>query len=179
MTPSSPCLAAVSGDLAATELSAEPIAAAPAAPSTIHRSRPAARLPLILSLAAVYLVWSSTYLAMRIAVAGLPPMLMGGVRFVIAGGILLAYLVARGAPLPTRREWLYALPVGGLFFVGGNGLVAIAEQSIGSGIAAVVCATMPLWLALFGVAAGDRPGRREWLGLGLGFVGVVVLSSGG
>jgi drug/metabolite transporter (DMT)-like permease len=169
----SPTVAAVSGDLAtADEPAVEPLE--PGKTGAAPR-----RGPLLLALAAVYIVWGSTYLAMRIAVEGLPPMLMAGVRFAIAGALLMTYLVSRGAALPTFRQWLYALPVGGLFFVGGNGLVAIAERSISSGIAAVVCATMPLWMALFALASRERPRRREWIGLGIGFAGVAVLSSGG
>lgn len=170
VTTSSPSFAAVSGDLATAD---EP-AVQPLPPATVIPGRG----PLLVALAAVYVVWGSTYLAMRIAVHGLPPMLMGGVRFAIAGAILMAYLASRGAALPTLRQWIYALPVGGLLFVGGNGLVAVAEQSISSGIAAVVCATMPLWMALFALTTGERPRTREWIGLGVGFAGVVVLSGG-
>ena len=137
------------------------------------------RWPLMLALASVYVIWGSTYYAMRIAVEGLPPMFMGSVRFVIAGGILMTWLVLRGAARPTARQWLSALVVGGLLFAGGNGLVAVAERSIGSGIAAVAVATMPLWLAVFATVTGERPSRREWIGLGVGLAGVVVLSSGG
>jgi drug/metabolite transporter (DMT)-like permease len=161
----SPSLAAVSGQLVADEPATEPLQ-----PSAGVATR---RGPLLLALAAVYIVWGSTYLAMRIAVEGLPPMLMGAVRFSIAGAILMAYLASRGHALPTVRQWIHALPVGGLLFVGGNGLVAIAEQSISSGIA-----TMPLWMALLALASGERPRRREWLGLAVGFAGVVALSSG-
>jgi drug/metabolite transporter (DMT)-like permease len=131
-----------------------------------------------IALALVYVLWGSTYLAMRYAVAGLPPLVMVGTRFVIAGGVLLAIARARGVPMPTAREWRGAALVGALFFLGGNGLVAISEQSLGSGLAAVVCATMPLWLAVMSALAGDRPARREWLGLAIGFAGVVVLAGG-
>jgi len=131
-----------------------------------------------IALALVYVIWGSTYLAMRYAVAGLPPLFMAGCRFVIAGTVLLAIAKARGVPMPTAREWRGAAIVGALFFLGGNGLVAIAERDLGSGLAAVVCATMPLWLAVLNVASGERPARREWLGLAIGFVGVVVLAGG-
>jgi drug/metabolite transporter (DMT)-like permease len=148
-------------------------AAAGALPSASLRTRQA------IALALVYVIWGSTYLAMRWAVAGLPPLIMAGARFVVAGGVLLAIARARGIAMPTWREWRGAALVGTLFFLGGNGLVAIAERDLGSGIAAVVCATMPLWLALLSAAAGERPGAREWAGLGIGFVGVVVLAGGG
>lgn len=133
---------------------------------------------LVLALAAVYIVWGSTYFAMRVAVEGLPPIGMGAVRFVVAGAVLLGIARMRGTAWPTSRQWLSTVPVGALFFVGGNGLVAIAEQSIDSGIAAVVCATMPLWTAVLATLAGERSSRREWLGLAVGFAGVVILVGG-
>ncbi|MBE7453601.1 MAG: EamA family transporter [Kofleriaceae bacterium] len=97
------------------------------------------RLALFAALAAVYVIWGSTYLVMRIAVETLPPLLMGAVRFSIAGAILLVIAAARGAAWPTARQWLLALPVGALLFVGGNGLVAIAETGgqLGGGGAGV------------------------------------------
>jgi drug/metabolite transporter (DMT)-like permease len=136
------------------------------------------RLVLYLSLAAVYVIWGSTYYAMRVAVEGLPPMLMGAMRFIAAGAILLGIAVWRGAPRPTWRQILETVPVGILFFIGGNAFVAIAETRIDSGVAAVVCATMPLWAAVIASATGERPSLREWLGLAIGFGGVVVLVGG-
>jgi drug/metabolite transporter (DMT)-like permease len=136
------------------------------------------KLPVVLALLAVYVIWGSTYLVMAWAVAEIPPMMMGAIRFTIAGGVL--YLIARlrGAPAPTARQWLNGAMVGGLLFVGGNGLVAIAERSVSSGVAAVVCATMPLWLALMAWTTGERTTSREWIGQALGFAGVVVLVGG-
>jgi len=133
---------------------------------------------LFLALAAVYVVWGSTYYAMRVAVAGLPPLLMGAMRFTVAGVILLAVARARGAAWPTAKQWLAALPVGVLFFIGGNGFVAIAETTLSSSVAAVVCATMPLWTAVIASITGETPSRREWIGLAVGFAGVVVLVGG-
>lgn len=136
------------------------------------------QLALVAALAAVYVVWGSTYLVMRIAVETLPPMMMGAIRFTIAGAMLLAFGLIRGAAWPTARQWFLALPVGALLFVGGNGLVAIAETEVSSGVAAVVCATMPLWMAVFSSLSGERPTRNEWLGVGLGLAGVAILVSG-
>ena len=136
------------------------------------------RMVLFAALAAVYVVWGSTYLVMRIAVESLPPMLMGAIRFTIAGGLLFVFGLARGVQRPTLRQWFMALPIGILLFVGGNGLVAIGETRVSSGIAAVVCATMPLWMSVFAALAGERPTVREWIGVGLGMAGVVVLVSG-
>jgi len=133
---------------------------------------------LILSLAAVYVIWSSTYLVIAIAVAELPPLLMASLRFAAAGLVMLVVAKQRGVRWPSAREWLQVLPIGALLFLGGNGLVAIAELSVSSGGAAVVCAMMPLWVGVLGAASGERPSRREWLSLVLGFAGVLVLMGG-
>lgn len=126
----------------------------------------------------VYVVWGSTYLVMRFAVEGLPPLLMGGTRFLVAGAALAAFLRLRGEAFPTWKQWLWSAPVGTLFFLFGNGLVAIAELKISSGIAAVVCATMPLWAAGLGVFFGERTTPREWAAMGLGLGGVAILTAG-
>ena len=139
---------------------------------------PVALRRALVPLAAVYIIWGSTYLAMRVAMDGFPPLLMSGVRFIIAGAALLGFVAARGAALPDRRQWLSAGPIGALLFVGGNGFVALAEVHIGSGVAAVVVATMPLWMGIFAFFAGERPRPREWLGIVLGFAAVALLSSG-
>jgi drug/metabolite transporter (DMT)-like permease len=154
----------------------DPVLELPAtpAPASAEITLSRALAPLL----AVYLIWGSTYLAMRVAIEGFPPLIMSGLRFIIAGSALLAFLAVRGAALPDRRQWLGAIPVSLLLFVGGNGFVALAEVHIGSGVAAVVVATMPLWMGLFAVVGGERPRAREWLGIGLGFVAVAVLSSG-
>ncbi|HEU0036567.1 MAG TPA: drug/metabolite exporter YedA [Kofleriaceae bacterium] len=131
-----------------------------------------------LSLAAVYVIWGSTYLAMAIAIAEIPPLLMGSMRFVAAGLVMLLVALKRGASWPSAREWMRVVPIGALLFVGGNGFVAIAEQSVSSGGAAVVCATMPLWVGVLGMLTGERPTRREWISLVLGFAGVFVLMGG-
>ncbi|MEW6434651.1 MAG: drug/metabolite exporter YedA [Myxococcota bacterium] len=148
--------------------------------TAVSRLPAASRAPLVVpALGAVYFIWGSTYLAMRIAVEGLPPFLMASTRFIVTGLVLLAILKVRGAPWPTRREWLLAAPVGTLMFVLGNGTVAVAEQHLSSGVAAVVCGTMPLWVGALAPLFGERPSAREWVGLGLGFAGVAVLSLGG
>jgi drug/metabolite transporter (DMT)-like permease len=129
----------------------------------------------VLSLSAVYVIWGSTYLAMRVAVEGLPPFLMAATRFLLVGALLLLVCRARGAPWPSRRQWLLATPVGVCMFVLGNGTVAVAEQRLSSGVAAVVCGTMPLWVAGLGRFFGARTTAREWVGLLVGFGGVAVL----
>jgi drug/metabolite transporter (DMT)-like permease len=133
------------------------------------------RVRFVLALAAVWLLWGSTYLAMRFAVAALPPFFMGGSRFAVAGATLLFLARARGEPLPDLRTWLVALPVGALLFLCGNGLVAVAEQELPSSLAAVVCATMPLIASGLSAIRGERPTRGELVGMLLGFAGVAVL----
>ncbi|HET7499546.1 MAG TPA: drug/metabolite exporter YedA [Kofleriaceae bacterium] len=133
---------------------------------------------LIACLAALYLIWSSTYLAIRIALVELPPLLMAGARFGAAGLVLLAVSRHRGVAWPSARQWLRTVPIGALLFVGGNGFVVIAELSVSSGGAAVVCATMPLWTGVLAAVSGERPSRREWLSLAVGFIGVLVLMGG-
>jgi drug/metabolite transporter (DMT)-like permease len=160
--------AVVAAPIVSTPSGAAPVARA-SAPATVSPPQ------VMLALLAVYVIWGSTYLVMRWAVSELPPMLMGGIRFSVAGGILYAIARLRGAPAPSLRHWINGFAVGGLLFVGGNGFVAIAERSVSSGVAAVVCATMPLWLALMAWGGGERPTGREWIGQLLGLGGVAVL----
>jgi drug/metabolite transporter (DMT)-like permease len=138
--------------------------------------RPAMDVRLVSALAAVYVIWGSTYLAMRIVVhEGLPPLLSAAMRFLSAGIVMLGYARYRGAAMPTWRDVKRVAPIGFLLFVGGNGFVSIASQSIHSGGAAVVCATMPLWMGVLGAAIGEKATAREWMSLLVGFVGVLVL----
>ena len=134
---------------------------------------------IALALAAVYLIWGSTYLAIRFALeGGLPPLLMAGVRFLIAGVLMYAVLRWRGVPPPTRAQWRN-LAVMALLLLGfGNGMVCVAEQTVSSGMAAVAVASAPLWMAVFSALRGQRPTRVEWIGLAIGFVGVVWLNAG-
>jgi drug/metabolite transporter (DMT)-like permease len=131
------------------------------------------------ALFALYLIWGSTYLAIRVALESYPPFLMAGTRFLVAGGALYAFLRWRGMAAPTRAQWLNAAITGTLLLGMGNGLVCYAEQSVASGLAAVAVAAMPLFAALFGGLYGQWPRRMEWLGLGVGFAGVVLLNLGG
>lgn len=136
---------------------------------------------MIAALASVYVIWSSTYLAMRIVVHELPPLLTASMRFGLAGAVMVALALRAGDKLPPLRAWLRVAPIGVFLCLGGNGFVSIAEQTVSSGGAAVVCATMPLWVGVLGALAGSRdvrPSPREWLALVLGFVGVLVLMGG-
>jgi drug/metabolite transporter (DMT)-like permease len=131
------------------------------------------------ALVSLYIIWGSTYFAMRVALKVFPPFLMAGPRFVVAGLVLFAILRWRGAPLPTAKQWAAAGVVGFLLLTLGNGLVAVGQRTIDSGVAATVIATMPLWAAGIGSVWGDRPTLREAIGLVAGFVGVAVLQRGG
>lgn len=133
---------------------------------------------LVLSLAAVYVIWSSTYLVIKLAIVELPPLLLASMRFVAAGLVLLLVAMRRGTAVPRPGAWLRVLPIGALLFFGGNGFVSIAQLSVTSGGAAVVCAMMPLWVGVLGAVTGERPTGREWLSLVIGFVGIVVLMGG-
>ena len=136
-------------------------------------------LRVSLALAAVYLIWGSTYYAMRVALESLPPLLMAAVRFLIAGSVLYAVLRYRGAPRPTLAHWKRGALLGLFLLVGGNGVVAYAQQWASSSLAAIVVATMPLWMALFARLGGQAPSVSERAGLWIGFIGVVVLNAGG
>lgn len=127
--------------------------------------------------AAVYLVWGSTYLAIRVAVQTLPPFMMAGVRFIIAGAILYIWSRTQGAARPNSRQWLATTIVGGLLLLGGNGGVVWAETRVDSGVAALLVATVPLWMIVLHALRPDgaRPNLAEVGGLILGFLGVAVL----
>ena len=143
-----------------------------------EKEKKSRRPGIILSLIALYFLWGTTYLGMRITLQSFPPFLMAGLRFVIAGGLMLAFLRARGAPMPTRKEWIGATIIGALLLVGGNGVVTFAEQWVPSGLSAVAIGAVPLWAALFAGMFGRKPSRFEWAGLLLGFAGLFLLNLG-
>ncbi|HET8941263.1 MAG TPA: drug/metabolite exporter YedA [Rudaea sp.] len=137
------------------------------------------RLLIPLALIGVYLLWGSTYLAIRVALVGYPPFVMAAIRFLIAGALLYVFLRWRGFTPPTRRQWMNCAITGTLLLGIGNGGVCFAEQSVPSGIAAVAVAGMPLFAALFSGMYRQWPNRIESIGLLVGFVGVIVLNLGG
>ena len=149
----------------------------------MHQAAPAvseyrASLPAIWSaLIVVYLIWGSTYLAIRYAVETTPPFLMAAVRFIISGGFLYALRRFKGDPRPEAVEWRSAAIIGIFLLVGGNGGVAWAEQFVISSLAALLVATVPLWMVLIDTfrPAGKRPGLMAIGGILIGFVGVVLL----
>jgi drug/metabolite transporter (DMT)-like permease len=130
------------------------------------------------SMFALYIIWGSTYLGIRVALQSYPPFLLAGLRFAVAGLLLLGFLRLRGAAMPTARQWRNAALTGILLLGFGNGLVCYAEQTVSSGISAVAVASMPLFAAVFMGMYGEWPTRRETIGLLIGFVGVVVLNLG-
>lgn len=137
------------------------------------------RVLVPLSLLGLYLIWGSTYLAIRIALTGYPPFLMAAIRFLIAGGLMFALLRSRGMAAPSARQWFNCFVVGTLLLGFGNGLVCYAEQTVASGIAAVAVASVALFMAIFAGLYGQWPNRLEWIGLLVGFAGVIVLNFGG
>jgi drug/metabolite transporter (DMT)-like permease len=138
----------------------------------------ASRPWLIAAFLTVAIVWGSTYLAIAIALESFPPFLMAGIRFAIAGVVLYAIARLRGEARPDLRGWREAAIVGVLLCTLGNGFVVLAEQSVATGLCAVVIATMPLWGAMVNAALGKAPSRREWFALALGLAGIVVLNLG-
>jgi drug/metabolite transporter (DMT)-like permease len=133
---------------------------------------------LMLAFAAVYLIWGSTYLAIRVAVRSLPPFLMAGSRFLLAGGVLFAILRASGVAAPTRAQWRHAALSGLLMLVGGNGLVTWAEERIASNLAALLVSTVPLYVALLDWLrpGGRRPARPALVGIAIGLSGMLLLA---
>jgi len=140
----------------------------------------AAGLAVVVALAIVYVVWGSTYLAIRFALeGGWPPLLaVSGGRFLVAGGAMYAFLRWRGVAAPTPVQWKNVAAMGALLLLLGNGCVVLAEQHVSSGLAAVAVASVPLWMGFFGVFYGARPSRAEWLGIAIGFAGVLWLNAG-
>lgn len=137
-------------------------------------------LPLIGALFALYIIWGSTYFAIAIGVASWPPLMMAGIRFLSAGGLLIVYLLATGHRLPARRPLLNAALIGILLLAVGNGFVTLAEhQHVPSGIAAVMVATVPLFTLCFSRFFGIATRKIEWLGIAIGLAGIILLNSGG
>jgi drug/metabolite transporter (DMT)-like permease len=146
----------------------------------------ASRTAIIAAFAAVYILWGSTYLAIRLAVETLPPFMAGGVRFLVAGVALMMVLKVRGtvgsgtASL-DRKQWKHAAVTGSLLLLGGNGMVMWAEKTVPSGLAALIIALTPVWFALLDWArpGGARPAVKTVAGIIVGFLGVILLVRSG
>lgn len=141
------------------------------------KHNPASRAQIIAAFASIYLVWGSTYLAIRYAIETIPPFTMGGARFLFSGVMLYAWARYRGAPRPTRLNWRNAAIAGAFLLLGGNGAVVWAEQFVPSGLTALLVSILPFWLVII---EWVRPPRRRpsglvLVGLVLGFVGIIVL----
>jgi drug/metabolite transporter (DMT)-like permease len=156
----------------------EPDETPPTPPRSGHVARAAPSLVgLVLAFAAIYVIWGSTYLAIRIGVRSFPPFLMAGCRFLLAGGILYGALRLSGAAAPTRAHWRNAAVSGLLMLTMGNGLVTWAEESVPSNLAALLVAAVPLYMVLLDWwrPGGVRPPRPVLIGVAIGFAGMVLL----
>lgn len=140
-------------------------------------------MPIVTALLAVYIFWGGTYLAMKLAIETLPPFIMAGIRFIIAGAMVYVWQIGQGVEKPTMIHWKNATIVGGLLLLGGNGSIVWAEQMVSSGIAAIIVAIVPLWMTLLAWVwqGGERPRGMVFVGLVLGFMGIILLvkNSGG
>jgi drug/metabolite transporter (DMT)-like permease len=137
------------------------------------------KLLIPLCLLALYYTWGSTFLAIRFAIESFPPFLMAGLRFLIAGVLLYGVLRMRGHPSPAPKQWGASAIVGILLLGVGNGGVSYAEQWVATGPAALAIGSVPIWAVLFAGLWGERPHLREWLGIAVGFSGVLILNLGG
>jgi len=135
-------------------------------------------LLVLTALLAVYIIWGSTYLGIRLAIASIPPFFMAGTRYLAAGAAMFIFALFRGAKMPSPVEWRDALILGGCLLLGGNGGVTFAEQYVPSGTAALLVATVPVFLTIFAWASklGPRPSVMVSVGLLLGLLGVSILS---
>ena len=130
-----------------------------------------------IALLALYIVWGSTYLAIRFAVETIPPFFHAGIRFLVSGLIIMIWQRVAGQPMPTRKQWISLAIIGNLLLLGGNGLVAWAEQTIPSGVAALFIGSIPMFLVVAEAfrPGGVKPNRWTFLGLLIGFVGIFIL----
>jgi drug/metabolite transporter (DMT)-like permease len=137
------------------------------------------RAALFTAFALVYLIWGSTYLVMKFAVATMPPLLMAGTRYGLAGGLLYGFMRGRGEPAPTLRGWGFAAIIGLCLLGFGNGGVTLGVQYLPSGITALLVATVPMFLAVLGWLSGVSPRPNKWvtLGLGAGMAGMYLLAA--
>ena len=136
-------------------------------------------LLIILALFCTYFIWGSTYLAIRFGIESFPPFLMAGLRFTVAGVILYIVMRLLGAPNPTKKEWLGATAVGILLPAVGNGTVCYVQQTVSSSTAALSIATAPIWMAIISSIWGHQITVKEWLGITVGLVGIILLNLGG
>src|ERR1051326_3776041 len=160
-----------------TQLSAYPIMRRDMGAGGSEMSRDRSPLKVTLAFLAVYLIWGSTYLAIRYAIETLPGLMMAGARYLVAGAFVYAWGLRADRERPTARSWREGFIVGALFFLGGNGCVVWAETRVPSGVASLLVATMPLWVVLLDAArpGGSKPQGIVLGGLALGFCGLLLL----
>jgi len=137
------------------------------------------KLLVPLCLIALYFVWGSTFIGMKLAIESFPPFMMASIRFLFAGGLLYIVLRWRGEAHPSPAQWCGSAIVGTMLLTVGNAGVAYAQQWVDTGAAAMVIATVPIWVVLFSIFWGEWPHKWEWLGVGLGLLGVAVLNLDG
>src|SRR6478672_12024872 len=142
-------------------------------------ARTASPLAVGAALASLYVLWGSTYLAIRFALKGYPPFLLGACRMFIAGLLMFVVLRLRGTPGPTAKQWRTLVVLSIFLVLLSNGFVNLAETEVSSGLAAIAVASMPLFAGVFAMLRGRHPSRLEWVGLVVGFAGVVWLNAGG
>jgi drug/metabolite transporter (DMT)-like permease len=146
---------------------------------TLSHPKAAASAPrwkVLVAFACVYVIWGSTYLAIRWVVEVWPPFLTAGARFLTAGAVLVAWGMARGARWPTPARWGASVLTGALMLLGGNGAVVWSEQRVPSGLVALLVSCVPLWMALLqGLGGGARAGARTWMGVLIGLGGIAIL----
>ncbi|MCA1799127.1 MAG: drug/metabolite exporter YedA [Xanthomonadaceae bacterium] len=147
-----------------------------AAEYSLTPDAPLKSVGVIGALLIVYIVWGSTYLAIRFALESFPPFYIGTMRFTVGGLLFYGWLRMTGHPAPTPRQWRSAALLGFMLLTTGNGAVMYAQQWVGSALAATMVATVPLWAALFAGVWGRWPQRLEWVGLAIGFAGIVLLN---
>ena len=136
-------------------------------------------LLVVLALFSTYFIWGATYLAIHFGMESFPPFLMAGIRFTVAGMILYIVMRVLGTPNPTKKQWIGAIAIGILLPALGNGTVCYVQQTVSSSVAALSIATAPIWMAIFSSIWGHKITNKEWLGIAVGFAGIVLLNVGG
>lgn len=147
--------------------------------NNMHLNMSRQSILIVLALFCTYFIWGSTYLAIRFGIESFPPFLMGGVRFTVAGVVLFFVMRYLGSPMPSKPEWLGAAVVGLLLPAFGNGTVCYVQQTVSSSVAALSIATAPIWMAIFSSIWGHKITAKEWMGIAIGLVGIVLLNLGG
>lgn len=136
------------------------------------------RSQVLIALLAVYLIWGSTYFAIKLALPDYPPFFITAIRLAIAGLLMLIFIHYKKYPLPSKQQWKPLIILAALMTVFASALINVAEQTVSSGVVAIGVAAMPLWAGLFAALRGYHPSKIEWSGLLLGFFGVVWLNLG-